>query len=372
MAPAGSGRLDYIDTLRGLAALYVLLYHTALVPNPPLPVPASIGWIVLNGGTGVTLFFVVSAFTLCLSSHSHAGEPDALFRYGVRRVFRIVPLFYLWVALSWLRDAAAFGQYHPASSVLLNLTFLYNFVPGEETSFVWAGWTLGVEMVFYAMFPWIFLGVTTVGRAVAFLAVTIGVAALHQRIGATLPMPEALRASYLHFSVFHMLPVFACGVLAWRVHERYIAGRPRSPVLSIVLVACGLGGYVLLLNGWLTTRLDSLYWQALVYSALLLGLSIVPWRLFVNRVTVYLGTISYSLYLNHPTIVILLRPIYRWFYAQPIPLMAQFVASAIVTIAVVVIVSTITYRLIEQPCIRFGSRLIKRSALPRAAVQGVS
>ena len=372
MASAGSGRLEYIDTLRGLAALYVLLYHTALVPNPALPVPASVGWIVLNGGTGVTLFFVVSAFTLCLSSHAHAGEPDALFRYAVRRVFRIVPLFYVWVALSWVRDAATFGVFRGATPVLLNLTFLYNFVPGEETSFVWAGWTLGVEMLFYAMFPWIFLGVTTVGRAVAFLSATIGVAALHQRIGATLPIAEALRASYLHFSVFHMLPVFACGVLAWRVHERFIAGRRRSPLLSIVLVAVGLGGYVLLLNGRLSTRLDSLYWQAVVYSALLLGLSIVPWRLFVNPATVYLGTISYSLYLNHPTIIILLRPIYRWFYAQPIPLMAQFAASAVVTLTVVVIVSTITYRWIEQPCIRFGSRLIKRSVVPHRAVQGVS
>ena len=58
-------RFAHIDTLRGLAALYVFLYHLALIPEPDLGIPYWAKRIVLSGGTGVTLFFVVSAFTLC-------------------------------------------------------------------------------------------------------------------------------------------------------------------------------------------------------------------------------------------------------------------------------------------------------------------
>ena len=50
-------RFAYVDTLRGLAALYVLFYHLALLPNPDLEVPYWAKRIVLSGGTGVTLFF---------------------------------------------------------------------------------------------------------------------------------------------------------------------------------------------------------------------------------------------------------------------------------------------------------------------------
>ncbi len=363
---AHRGRLEYIDTLRGIAALYVLVYHTILLPAPALAVPPAIGWIVLNGGTGVTLFFVVSAFTLCLSSQMHAGEPDAVMRYVIRRICRIVPLFYVWVLLSWVRDAFVLGAHHSPGRVGLNLVFLYNLVPGYETSFVWAGWTLGVEMLFYAMFPWLFRHVTTVPRALLFVVASLGLSAVHQRIGATLPMDEALRASYLHFSIFHMLPVFAFGVLAWHVHQRYIAGRSVSPVVSIALVVSAAVGYRLLLMSQLWQGLDVLYWQAVVYSLLLLGLAITPWPVLVNRATVFLGTISYSVYLNHPTVVVILRPVYAWIYAQPLPVALQFGAAIALTTAAVVGVSLVTYRLIERPGMRFGSRLITRSAAAEA------
>ena len=58
-------RFAYVDTLRGLAALYVLFYQLALLPNPDLDIPYWAKCIVLSGGPGVTLFFVVSAFTRC-------------------------------------------------------------------------------------------------------------------------------------------------------------------------------------------------------------------------------------------------------------------------------------------------------------------
>ena len=83
-------RLHFIDALRGLAALYVLLYHFVLIPQPNVYVHPAIRPLVLNGWSGVTLFFVISAFTLCFtldqrkqraSAHGPAPALDKLFPF---------------------------------------------------------------------------------------------------------------------------------------------------------------------------------------------------------------------------------------------------------------------------------------------------
>jgi peptidoglycan/LPS O-acetylase OafA/YrhL len=53
-------RIEGVDALRGVAAMYVFLYHLALIPQPSLAVPSWAARYVLTGGTGVTLFLIIS------------------------------------------------------------------------------------------------------------------------------------------------------------------------------------------------------------------------------------------------------------------------------------------------------------------------
>jgi len=106
--------------------------------------------------------------------------------------------------------------------------------------------------------------------------------------------------------------------------------------------------------------LDSLYWQAIIYSALLLGLSLIPWRPIVNRFTIFLGMISYSMYLNHPTLVAALNPVYQRIYGSPILGTLQFFLCILVTFGCLLTASYLTYRFIEEPGLRFASNLIRR------------
>ena len=59
--------LGSVDALRGIAAVYVVCLHMTMVPAPHLAMPDWIRPFVLSGGTGVVMFFVVSAFTLSIS-----------------------------------------------------------------------------------------------------------------------------------------------------------------------------------------------------------------------------------------------------------------------------------------------------------------
>jgi len=162
-------RLEFIDSLRGLAALSVVFCHVAFIPIPTLHLPHWLRATVPFGATGVTLFFVVSAFSLFLTMprHTESGRPWT--SYAVSRLFRIAPLFYFMLVFSCLRDFFLFKTAHAPLEVLASALFVFNFVPGCQLGIVWASWTVGVECAFYALFPLIYLTCGTLRRKLILL-----------------------------------------------------------------------------------------------------------------------------------------------------------------------------------------------------------
>jgi len=140
--------LPGIHGLRGIAAIAVVFFH--LVHVGGLNPPTSFQFIGRDFGYGVHLFFILSAFSLMHSTESRTTAPSWLSDYFVKRFFRIAPLFYLmivfWVVVGVVKGA---GSKDPAE-ILLNLTFTFGFVP--PSGIVWGGWSVGVEVIFYAIF----------------------------------------------------------------------------------------------------------------------------------------------------------------------------------------------------------------------------
>ena len=357
-------RLESIDALRGMAALYILLYHLALIPQPNLSVPRWASSFVLTGGTGVTIFFVVSAFCLCLSMRFRKQEPRLTVRFYLRRIFRIAPLFYVWIVISLVRDKFWFGVTHSWTDVLLNVFFGFNLIPGKQEGFVWASWILSVQMVFYLLFPIIYRYVNNCGKSLGFFFLTLPVASGYAVFVTYLPIADFQRASFLQFSFLSQLPIFALGMVAFFLYDRFIQGKFRPRSWAVAWVAAAVFGYTALLSGRLTVLFDGLYWQGVIYSGLLLGLSIAPLGLFVNRMTRFYGKISYSVYLNHPTLIFALIPVYRIIYGVHVPTTLQYGACLLLTLSLLTVLSYCTYRFIEEPGMRLGSRLIKKIPSP--------
>jgi peptidoglycan/LPS O-acetylase OafA/YrhL len=356
------GRLAFLDSLRGWAAVYVMLYHTALIPQPALHVPGWAASVVLTGGTGVTLFFVASAFSLCRAARPGESHGVPLAAYAVRRFFRIAPLFYVVLAATLLRDFRVFGVQHEPTTILANVTFLFNLWPGKEEGIAWASWTIGVEMLFYAIFPVLVARADTLSRAAVALLLTLLVAALYTALLHYLQLPPTLQSLQDRYGVVHHLPVFTAGLLAYRIFQRYIepGAAPLAAGTALLLAAAYL--YASLISGNLGSPPfhSGYYWQAVVYGAIVLGLAIHPNKLLVNPVTLYLGKISYSLYLLHPMIVFALIPFYRLVEARGWPSTISFGLCAAVTLTAVVACATITYAFIEAPGMRLGARITGR------------
>ena len=359
LAGQSGQRLDGVDALRGLAALYVLVYHLALIPTPNLRVPSWAARYVLTGGTGVTLFFIVSAFCLCLSMRTHQNEPAPVAGFYLRRVFRIVPLFYLWMALSWARDLYL-GIRHPWWEMLLNASFSFNFLPGKNEGIVWAGWTLGVEMVFYLLFPLLFWYAGTLVKSVLFFAGSLSIALVFTRLSVDLPIADSARESFLRTNLLVQMPVFALGMVAYFVYERFIRGRSRSRAWAFLLAGTAIFVYDRLISGKMPQFMASNYGQGVIYGVLLTGLTIAPLALLVNPFSRFYGKISYSLYLNHPTFVLLLTPAYRIIYSVQMRPTLQYGACLLLTLGCLTAISYATFRFVELPGMKMGSRLIRR------------
>ena len=101
MPPSDTRKHDFIDALRGLAVLGVVMVHAAQAANPE---SAWLRKLMGSGAHGVQLFYVASALTLCMSWLARSPHESSPARnFYIRRLFRIAPMFslaivgYLWL-----------------------------------------------------------------------------------------------------------------------------------------------------------------------------------------------------------------------------------------------------------------------------------
>lgn len=304
MTPKGDYRPD-IEGLRAVAVIAVLLFHLGLTGEGPD--------YVSGGFVGVDVFFVISGFLMGGIVVREAGEGRfSLAHYLLRRVRRIVPvmlvvLAVVTIAAAWLLMPSELDDYGWSlgfSSLFMgNVHFwLHRGAYAEsEHEVLLHMWTLGVEGQFYILLPLLVLGLMRLGRAGLWLGLVLFACA---SAAVSLLYPSAS---------FYMLPArlweFLLGTL--------IAITP-LPLIGRRWVREGLafGGLALVLYAAITFTSETPFpgWRAAIpclgagaiiaagsggHSLVGAALSLAPVR--------FVGRISYSLYLWHwPVIVLLL------------------------------------------------------------------
>lgn len=164
-----------LDSIRFIAALMVFLGHAVSPSYQYLPIKNTIWEKLLNtmsnGGTGVSIFFVLSGFliTYLLINEYEINFKISIKNFYIRRVLRIWPLYFLVVAFSFLIYPflkSLIGMNNPLGSKLLyHLTFLSNFDVINIEKFCYGSdamsqnitWSVSVEEQFYLFWPLIFV-----------------------------------------------------------------------------------------------------------------------------------------------------------------------------------------------------------------------
>lgn len=244
--PVSSGkvenaRLDWVDGLRGIAILMVIAVHAG---HGIAGEKSLVKSLFSFGGFGVQLFFVASALTLCMSLDRSIGQPNWLAKYCVRRYFRIAPMYYLGIVLyffwSFAKNYVQAGVIAPLPNytvfnVFANVVFIHSFVPAAYNSIVPGGWSIGVEMVFYVLFPLLFVAYrrfkSPLLLTLALLVAAYGVAWWAQKLtGASTTSDD-----FMYFNVSNQVHVFIVGILGYY----YFSALQRLPKL----VTLGLMGF---------------------------------------------------------------------------------------------------------------------------------
>ena len=354
--------LPGIHGLRGIAATAVVFYH--LVHLSKLGPPALFDFIGRDFGYSVHLFFVVSAFSLYYSTNSKIERAQWVPGYFARRLFRIAPLFYLLVAFQLFRQLWFGGAISTSTNdILLNLTFAFGFVP--FTGIVWGGWSVGVEMIFYVVFPVLILTIRSHRTALLFLVATLLIS-YAVRYGLHLQHVAGVaktKWNWAYFAFASNLCFFAMGIYAYQVSRFYADlswQRKAIPAFALVALASlmflGLGKSL-----YGPGRLDIMLW-GFAFAALCVWQSISPSRVIANRFFEYLGERSFSIYLLHPVVIhfskVQLLAIYQWL--QPYLGGYAYFVCAVLAIALVLVFAEATYRLVEVPGIRLGQKLIRK------------
>ena len=347
--PGRSKRILELDALRGLAALAVVLYHYTTRYELKVGHTSAPLFSVPFGHYGVELFFLLSGFVIFMTLQRTKRARD----FVISRFSRLYPGFWVGMAVTLaaigLMGVPFAGYSIGARDVLLNATMLQRYVPG--TRFVdGAYWTLCVELTFYG---WIFLLFLSghLRRVRLAIAALVGLElALHLITnGGDIAAPFPLRA-LRQVALAHYGPYFGAGILFYQLRNR----APGSSALgdSLGIIACLLAVAVM-------RPLPDLLASATCFGIFAL---LVAGKLnfLASRPLLFLGAISYSLYVVHQNVGFL---ILRHTEAAGMnPNLAILLATA-VSLA---IATAITF-LVERPALRGIRHLTKRRGEPASA-----
>jgi peptidoglycan/LPS O-acetylase OafA/YrhL len=369
--PGPITRYGYIDALRGYAILMVIAVHTSHLFSD---LSAPLATVVAQGARGVQLFFITSALALCFS---WTARKESASSFYARRVFRIAPMFWLAIIFFvWLYGTGprvfapdGIGSRHIAMTAL----FLHGFWPDTISSVVPGGWSVADEAIFYALFPF-FVPILIKSRwrtvlIVAAVAVVGGaqVSRLIQGFSYLLPKPWADVTGFYLVSWFpRQLPCFIFGIMLFK----WSAERPLpSPAIAapLCIFAIVLMVAVSFLEGVkYALPLGSQTTYGLIFS--LFVFSLMSWTSspLINPFAIWIGKVSYSAYFIHFGVL-------NYLVAPRLSGIANldFAITFTVVVAITVALSSITYWLIEQPMIKFGSRVISRHVFSGRTVEAL-
>ena len=352
--------LPGVHGLRGIAAIAVVLFH--LVHLVKINPPDAFHFIAADFGKGVHLFFVISAFSLMHSTANTINCPDWLRIYFLKRFFRIAPLFYAIMAgmMLWpfLRHGA-WGQNF--ETAILNLTFTFGLAPW--TGIVWAGWSIGVEMLFYMVFPLVLLTIHSRNGMLTLVIVSILVSYASYEVLSEHYEITVARYGYnwAYFSFLPNLCFFAFGMYAYILFQTL----SRENMAIRFLIPLGSGAMLLLL---ILTDIDEPLKSfssadTIIWGASLAGICVwqatKPSLWSANRFMEYLGERSYSIYLLHPVVIYLLIPALRETHALLVPHFGNyaFFGCTLILLFPLLLLAEVSYRLIELPGVRLGRRI---------------
>lgn len=354
-------KLNYIDAIRGLAILMVVMHHTA--QQGVVKIPHVFAVLFSLGSRGVQLFFIASAFTLFRSYKNRSlVETNTKRNFFIRRYFRIAPVYYLAIlyyifheslgARYWLGTQPIITLYNKITNVL----FLHGFSPYWTNTLVPGGWSIAVEMMFYVIVPFLFFRIKTINHAFVFLNFALIFKLLFQEVLCYFQLIPSnfIWTEYLFYYFPCQLPIFALGFIMYFLIQ---------DSKSIKFVSNKVIGFlIILLPLQIGSALDFLYLNHIIFGIIFVVFGVLLSKGKFSFLTIYpiryIGKISYSMYVFHFIVISWLAKYQLVDFFDNF--LINYIARFSLILVISILVSSITYNIIEIPFQNIGKKIIAK------------
>jgi peptidoglycan/LPS O-acetylase OafA/YrhL len=367
--PEPSQRFSYVDCMRAMAALMVIVLHASEMARHSLKYAAVDDWLLMPafvidfGRAGVVLFFAISGFVIPSSLLKDEGPAT----FPIRRFFRLYPAYWVSIFVSLCAGWWLLGREPTIMQVVANVTMLQSFFGYQDIEGLY--WTLAVELVFYAICYVLFL-VGLIGNGIVLGSISLVCTIVWYLLFTTLAGP--------FYSLHFLVPHFASDAgIEWLAYFSVMFFGATCRLLlrqtatkGTAILGCMVGIFwlaVFPLTGiYRYYHGDAQQFVLMKYGAYALALYVFVifgfWMRLRSRILAYLGTISFSLYLFHPSVAHLLLDAHKLWVPNLVVTSVMFVA---VTVGATILVSAGVYRYVEAPAIELGKKICRRRDVRR-------
>ena len=387
-------RLDVLDGIRGLAALYVALFHavgyaghtTTSLEQYSAPLRL-VAWALSFGSYAVPIFIVLSGFCLMLPLAQRGTDQvqGGVTAYLRRRAWRILPPYYVALLLSLLMilfipllqtpQQTDWDTKIPlsAGAIFAHLLLVHNLHPDWLFKINGPMWSVAIEWQIYFLFPTLILPLLRRTNMVVTVAVAMAVGLLPH-----FALPHTANFDHSHPWFLGLFSLGMAGAsIAFSRDPRVSAYRRRMPWGRLN------GALTLVLIGGLALNQDWMNWHDYI-SEPLVGLIVMSWliqyasatsdgrprrwsqRLLESRAAIGLGIFSYSIYLVHNPIQALIN-----LATLKLDLSADARLALMLGVATpaALICAFVFYLLVERHCIRAKDRAAPATTIAAPAPQ---
>ena len=343
-------RIESLDYLRGVMALSVMIYHYSSWSGVELENGSMLSKL---GVYAVSIFYILSGLSLSIVYRNKINSPIEIGQLFIRRIFRIAPLFWISVfsalALNYLGSALKDVPYQfDFLKIFLNITLLFGFI--RPAAYLSTGaWSIGNEMVFYAILPILFLFSSRHFWIFPAMLLTSII------LGATFaifwmdPAQSIVDQWGIYINPLNQIFLFMGGVAigTYSRPARTIVGGSIAIAAFIVFWLYPVNGdRIQLVTGFGRFCL-SLACLAFVWATYITS---IQFKGAIAKALSFLGESCYSIYLMHPLVAV---PIV--FFANRIGFKLE--SAYCLATAATLLTSWLTFKYIEKPMMRVGRKI---------------
>ncbi|MEC3877207.1 acyltransferase family protein [Chryseobacterium salviniae] len=319
-------KLNNLQILRGISALLVCCFHFRETINFP---GLNLGDILFKKGSiGVPVFFIISGFIMVFTTQNlpfSKGTIQQIVLFYKKRIIRIIPLYYLLTFAAMIPGGSFLLYFHREGFYELIHSLL--FLPTKKGfPVLYLGWSLNFEMFFYLIF-----GLSLLFKKKRYYFI-ICFFILTSILGYNLSFENP----YLQMVCNSLNLYFVAGIIFALLLNTYEI--PKNFAAAISLVGCISFILILLAIIPIDNEWTKLFFISLFVLSFLTFDYTFRWK--GNRLLIFLGDISYSLYLSHPFVEIALKKCNSEFYFS--------IPFFLIKIALAILLASLLYFFVER------------------------